>query len=254
MTSPVRAVTRAFAVLRVVVASPNGVSLAQIARVTRLPKSSVSRMLDTLQHLDMVEQVGKRGRYRVGHGLEVLAGGGTSPQVLAQLSRPHLLSLVSHLGEDATLSVPEGDNTLYVSQVTADRSVQVQDWTGFALPHNTVAPGLVFLSTWEPERLGRYLQQDLVRHTPQTLVEPAALMGRLETVRRDGYAWTHREYTEDINGVAAPVFNPHGQVVASLSVHGPSYRFPAPGEEPRIGRMLCDLAAQLTGELGGYSF
>ena len=254
MTSPVRAVTRAFAVLRVVVASPNGASLARIARVTRLPKSSVSRMLDTLQHLDMVEQVGKRGQYRVGHGLELLAGGGTSPQVLAQLSRPHLQSLVSHLGEDATLSVPEGDNTLYVSQVTAERTVQVQDWTGFALPHHTVAPGLVFLSTWEPERLGRYMQQDLVRRTPQTLVEPVAMMARLEMVRRDGYAWTHREYSDDINGVAVPVCNPHGQAVASLSVHGPSYRFPARGTEARIGRLLCDIASQLTAELAGFSF
>ncbi len=234
-------------------ASPNGVSLAQIAKVTRLPKSSVSRMLDTLGHLHMVEQVGQRGRYRVGQGLEVLVGGGTSPRVLAQLSRPHLQSLVSRLGEDATLSVPEGDNTLYVSQVTADRSVQVQDWTGFTLPHNTVAPGLVFLSTWDPERLRRYLQQDLARHTPQTLVDPAALMARLETVRRDGYAWTHREHTDDINGVAAPLFDPHGEAVASLSVHGPSYRFPVRGAETRIGRMLCDSAAQLAAELGWHS-
>lgn len=240
--------------LRVVVASPNGASLARIARVTRLPKSSVSRMLDTLQHLDMVEQVGKRGRYRVGHGLEVLAGGGTSPQVLAQLSRPHLQSLVFQLGEDATLSVPEGDNTLYISQVTADRTVQVQDWTGFALPHHTVAPGQVFLSTWEADRLMGYLRQDLARNTPLTLVDPTAVIARLDTVRRDGYAWTHREYADDISSVAAPVFDPGGQAVASLAVHGPSYRFPAPGAEAGIGRMLCDLASQLTAELAGFSF
>lgn len=240
--------------LRVVVASPNGVTLARIARVTRLPKSSVSRMLDTLQHLDMVEQVGQRGRYRVGHGLEVLAGGGTSPQVLAQLSRPHLQSLVSQLGEDANLAVPEGDKTLYLNQVTADRTVQVQDWTGFALPHHTVAPGLVFLATLEPERLEAYLQQDLVSHTPQTLVDPKALVARLETVRRDGYAWTHREYADDINGVSAPVFNPRGQTVAALSVHGPSYRYPPPGSEAEIGRLLCDAASQLTAELAGFSF
>ena len=78
-------------------------------------------------------------------------------------------------------------------------------------------------------------------------------MARLNTVRRDGYAWTYREYADDINGVAVPVRNPHGQAVASLSVHGPSYRFPAPGSEPGIGRMMCDVATQLTAELGGYS-
>ena len=123
MTAPVRAVVRAHAVLRVVVTSPNGASLARIAKVTRLPKSSVARMLDTLQYLEMVEQITQRGRYRVGPGLEVLAGGGASTQVLGQLSRPHLQTLVSQLREDATLSVPEGNKVLCINQFTADRTV-----------------------------------------------------------------------------------------------------------------------------------
>ena len=147
--------------------------------------------------------------------------------------------------------MPEGDKVLYVSQVTADRPVQVQDWTGFTFPHHTVAPGLALLSTWEPDRLKSYLRQDLVPFTQQTLVDPAALAARLETVRRNGYAWTHREYSDDINGVAAPVFNPQGQAAAALSVHGPSYRFPMHGAEARIGRMLRDVASQLTAELAG---
>ncbi len=253
MTAPVRAVVRAHAVLRVVVTSPNGASLARIAKVTRLPKSSVSRMLDTLQYLEMVEQITQRGRYRVGPGLEVLAGGGASTQVLGQLSRPHLQTLVSQLGEDATLSVPEGNKVLYINQFTADRTVQVQDWTGFTFPHHTIAPGLVFLSTWNSERLKSYLQRDLVRHTPNTLVDYQAMTARLEIVRRDGYVWTYREYADDINGVAAPVIDPHGQVAAAVSVHGPSYRFPPQGAEAEIGGLLCDIASQLTAELAAFS-
>ncbi len=253
MTAPVRAVTRAFAVLRVVAASPQSTSLAQITKVTRLPKSSVFRMLDTLQHLDMVEQIGQRGRYRVGPGLEVLAGGSTSPQILEQVSHPHLLALVTQLGEDATLSVPDGNEVLYITQFTSDRAVQVQDWTGFTFPHHTVSPGLVFLSTWRQDRLQSYLQQDLVSYTANTLVDSQAVMARLETVRRNGYAWTHEEYADDINGVAAPVIGPRGTVVAAVGMHGPSYRFPAQGAEAEIGQRLSEVARQLTAELAGFS-
>lgn len=252
MTAPVRSVIRAFSVLQVVAASQLSAGLAQIAKATRLPKSSVSRMLNTLEHLDMVERVGRRGRYRVGPGLEVLAGGGASPQVLKQLGRPHLQDLVSQLGEDATLSVPEGDEVLYISQITADRAVKVQDWSGVTFPHHTVAPGFIFLSTWEPDRLESYLDGDLVSFTPNTLVDPSALRVRLETVRRQGYSWTHRESAVDITGAAAAVTGPHGKVVAALSVHGPSYRFPADRGESEIGALMRSVADRLTAELAGF--
>ena len=251
MTAPVRAVTRAFAVLQCVAASPRSAGLAQIAKGTRLPKSSVSRLLNTLEHLDMVEQIGQRGRYRVGPGLEVLAGGGTSPQVLKQLARPHLQSLVSQLEEDATLSVPEGNDVLYICQQTAGRTVKVQDWTGVTFPHHTVAPGQVFLSTWEGDHLENYLQGDLVQFTANTLVTPKALKARLDIVRRYRYAWTHREYSDDLSGVAAAVTGPHGRVVAAVSVHGPSYRFPPEGGESQIGSLIRQVADQLTSELAG---
>lgn len=252
MTAPVRAVERAFAVLQVVVASPRSASLAQITKTTRLPKSSVSRMLVTLEHLEMVEQVGRRGRYRVGPGLEVLAGRGTSPQVLKQLSRPHLENLVSLFGEDAVLAVPEGKKMLYISQVVADRTVHVQDWTGHTFPLHTLATGQVCLAAWEPDQLRDYLRRDLVRVTAHTIVDPHVLAGRLQGARRDGFVWAHEESAVDISGVAAAVIGPHGKVVAALGVHGPTYRFPGSAEGVEMGRRIRRVADQLTAELAVF--
>lgn len=252
MTAPVRAVERAFAVLQVVVASPRSASLAQITKTTRLPKSSVSRMLVTLEHLEMVEQVGRRGRYRVGAGLEVLAGRGTSPQVLKQLCRPHLENLVSLFGEDAALAVPEEKKMLYISQVVADRTVHVQDWTGHTFPLHTLATGQVCLAAWEPDQMRDYLRQDLVRVTAHTIIDPHVLRGRLQSARRHGFAWSHEESAVDISGVAAPVIGPHGKVVAALGVHGPTYRFPGTADGMEIGRRIRSVADQLTAELAVF--
>ena len=142
---------------------------------------------------------------------------------------------------------------LYVNQITADRTVRVQDWTGTTLPHHTVAAGFVFLSTWDPDRLETYLARDLARFTDETLTDPQALMAKLETVRRQGHAWAIRECADDLCSVAAPVKGPHGMVVAALSVHGPSYRFPRRGAESEVGRLICEAADRLTGELAGSS-
>ncbi len=254
MTAPVRAVARAFAVLQVVVASPRSASLAQITKATRLPKSSVSRMLVTLEHLEMVEQVGKRGRYRVGPGLEVLAGRGTSPQVLKQLCRPHLDNLVSRFGEDAVLTVPEGKKILYISQVVADRTVHVQDWTGHTFPIHTTATGQMCLASWGPDQLRNYLSEDLVRVTSHTIVDPRVLQTRLQAARRDGFVWAHEESAVDISGVAAPVIGPHGKVVAALGVHGPTYRFPGKSDGSEIGRRIRRVADHLTSELASFPY
>ena len=252
MTVPVRAVERAFSVLQVVTNSPRSATLAQITNATRLPKSSVSRMLATLEHLEMVEQVGPRGHYRVGPGLEVLVGRGTSPQVLKQLGRPHLENLVSQLGEDAALVVPEGKKMLYISQVVADRTVKVQDWTGHTFPLHTLAPGQACLARWDPHRLRTYLREDLVRLTAQTIVDPEALQTRLTAARRDGYVWADQESAVDINGVAAPIIGIHGKVVAALGVHGPSYRFPGERDRADTGLLLKDTAEQLSRELATF--
>ena len=252
MTAPVRAVARAFAVLQVVAASPRSASLAQITKTTRLPKSSVSRMLTTLEHLDMVEQVGQRGRYRLGPGLEVLAGRGTSPQVLKQLGRPHLENLVSMFGEDAVLAVPEGKKMLYISQSVADRTVHIEDWTGHTFPLHTLATGQVCLAEWRRDQLLEYLQTDLVRVTARTVVDPTVLQDRLENVRHEGFAWTYEESAVDISGVAAPVKGPHGRVVAALGVHGPSYRFPGRRSTRKVGQQVRGVADQLTMELSSF--
>lgn len=252
MTAPVRAVARAFSVLQVVAASPRSASLAQITKATRLPKSSVSRMLTTLEHLDMVEQVGQRGRYRLGPGLEVLAGRGTSPQVLKQLGRPHLENLVSMFGEDAALAVPEGKKMLYISQAVADRTVHVEDWTGHTFPLHTSATGQVCLAEWRGDQLREYLQQDLVRVTAGTVVDPLVWQDRLEAVRREGFSWAHEESAIDISGVAAPVRGPHGKVVAALGVHGPCYRFPGDRNIRQIGQRVRSVADQLTMELSSF--
>ncbi|MCS7006801.1 MAG: IclR family transcriptional regulator [Gaiellaceae bacterium] len=168
---------------------------------------------------------------------------------LAALARPHLAALVRALGEDAGLALPDGHDVVYVDQVECDHPVQVRDWTGTRAPLHTVPSGLVLLAEWPERALGAYLGRGLVALTPRTTTDPDALRARLEEARRVGYAWGREEYAEGITSVAAPIRDARGHAVAAIHVHGPSYRFPPPGEEERVASEVVAAAQAVSRSL-----
>jgi DNA-binding IclR family transcriptional regulator len=78
------------------------------------------------------------------------------------------------------------------------------------------------------------------------MTDPAKLSKRLGRVRQDGYAWGREEFANGINSVAAPVVDRRSRVVAAIHVHGPSYRFPAPGTETVVARQVLEAAVRMS--------
>jgi DNA-binding IclR family transcriptional regulator len=168
---------------------------------------------------------------------------------LARLARPSLAELSAGVGEAAGLSVPDGDLVHYVEQVDTPNPVSVRDWTGSRLPMHAVSSGQVLLAFRQPAAVERFLDASHERFTDRTLVSPEALRERLREVRRNGFAWTQEEFDHGINSVAAPIADATGEVVAAVHIHGPSYRFPAPGQEGTIARRVVTTAAHIAENL-----
>jgi DNA-binding IclR family transcriptional regulator len=227
----VQSVARAFAILDAVAHRPAGVTA--LAGRLDLPKSTVARLLGSLEGIGAVERVAGR-RWQVGPGVAALAEPGSPARSLAALARPELSGLVRLVGEDAGLGLPDGYDVLYVDHVECDHPVQVRDWTGTRAPMHAVPSGLVLLAEWPASAIDGYFVRDLVRLTSSTVVDAEQLRSRLEDVRRSGYAWGLEEFAEGINSVAAPVRDPRGNVVAAIHIHGPAYRFPSPADAERI--------------------
>jgi DNA-binding IclR family transcriptional regulator len=246
-TELVQSVERAFAILDAVSGRPAGVTA--IAERVKLPKSTVARLLGTLEELDAVERV-DGPRWRVGPGVASLAGSASPERSLVAVSRPYLVRLVEQVGEDAGLSLPDGYDVHYVDQVESDNPVQVRDWTGTRAPLHAVPSGLVLLAGWPEDALAAYLGRDLEALTSHTITEPRALRRRLHEAREDGFAWGREEYAEGISSVAAPVRDARGHAIAALHVHGPSYRFPAPGADDRVAAFVVAAARDVGRELG----
>ena len=242
----VQSVDRAFAILEAVSVRPAGVTA--IADRVRLPKSTVSRLLRTLEQLGAVERV-EGPRWRVGVGIEALAGAASPERRLVTLARPHLARLVEELGEDSGLALPDGYDVHYVEHVESDNPVQVRDWTGTRAPLHAVPSGVVLLAEWPDDALEAYVAHGLAALTPHTLTEPQALRRRLERARAEGVAWGREEFAEGISSVAAPIRDTRGKAIAAMHVHGPSYRFPPRGEAGRIASSIRSAAEDVARDL-----
>ena len=153
---------------------------------SKLPKSTVSRLLATLVEIGAVEQLAG-GLYRVGDAVLDIAAGATPGRHLVAVARPSLTELVDALGEDAGLSVLDGVDVYYLDQVRADVPVRLRDWTGERVPAHCVSSGLVLLahapagrapSPRSPDRScgarrGRPSNRTRLRATPRRRGRPA---------------------------------------------------------------------------------
>jgi DNA-binding IclR family transcriptional regulator len=244
----VQSLERAFAILDEVAQRPAGVTA--IAQRVRLPKSTVARLLATLEDVDAVERF-DGVRWRIGPAVAALTDALSPERSLIGVARPFLVDLVAELGEDAGLGLPDGNDILYVDQVESDNPVQVRDWTGTRAPIHAVPSGLVLLAEWPEDALVSYLAGELAALTRHTITDPDALRGRLAEVREVGYAWGLEEFAEGIDSVAAPIRDVRGNAIAAIHVHGPSYRFPPRGRTDAIAAHVVLAAAVASAQLAG---
>lgn len=243
----VESVARAIRIVEALAQSPAG--LSETARRVGLPKSTVARLLATLEDMEAVERDEDGRLYRLGPIVQRLSSAAGGPAQLAAFARPYLEELTALTGEAAGISIPDGFKVHYVDQTEAEHPVQVRDWTGELIPMHVVPSGLVIMAHWPQQQVDRYLSRKLERLTPNTTTDPGRIRERLGGIRERGYVWVYEEFVEGINSVASAVLERGGLITAAIHVHGPAYRFPGEDDANRIGEAVADAAYKLSAAL-----
>ncbi len=132
--------------------------------------------------------------------------------------------LASETGETVNLAVLSGGAALYVDQVSGAANLSSYDWVGQHIPLHATSNGKVLVSELPEPELTRALGA-LTGFTPSTVTDRATLDTQLAEVRERGWAVATDELDVGLTAVAAPVRDAHGDVVASVSVSGPTFRF-----------------------------
>ena len=231
-------VERAFLVLQHVAAADTPVGVRELGRRTGLPRSTASRLASQLIDLGMLAR-NADGDLTIGPAVATLQGRDAVPPALEDQLRPLLLDLVERFGESVALTVDTPGGAHYLAQIPGPSAVQVPDSTGASLPFHHVAPGLVLMATWPAARLDGYLAGPLEPATSHTPTDPADIRDRLAEITDCGCAWAEQALDLEVNGLAVPVRNEDGMVVAAVSLYGPAYRL-NPQAAPELGAELAD--------------
>ena len=227
-----QAIDRAGELLARLLASDGPMSLAELAAAAELPKSTASRLLTALERHGLVRQAGERGKLEPGPAILRFAHRGGVERNLVELAHQSLEALSQASGETINLSVPTPTGVDHLAQVDGVHFLGAGQWVGRRVDYDCTANGKVFLA---------FGAADLPPGRPD-------LERELERVRRDGYGTTIDELEPGLSAMAAPVRGPDGNVIAALSISGPTLRL----TRERVAELapgLCDEARALSERL-----
>jgi DNA-binding IclR family transcriptional regulator len=217
-------------------------AVTEIARRADLPTTTASRLVTELVGHGLL--VRDAGRLRIGTRLWELGARASSTVSLRETAMPVLEDLHRAVGHHAQLGVLDGDEVLFVERLSADRAVINLTRIAARLPLHASSSGLVLLAFASTTLQERVLARPLAGFTRNTVTDPAVLRTRLAEVRERGVALCPGYIHLDATGVAVPVRDGAGHVVAAVSVVVPN-----DGEAARTVPALTEAARRIRDRL-----
>jgi DNA-binding IclR family transcriptional regulator len=243
----VQSVERAVTILELLARLGEG-GVTELAAEIGVHKSTAFRLVSTLEQRGLVEQTEERGKYRLGVGILRLAGATTARLDVVQEARPICRRLSVTTGETVNIAVLSDRAALYLDQFAGSSALQPHNWVGQHIPLHATSNGKVLLSGLPDAEVDRIVPS-LPAYTDRTVTSRRALKQELSTVRAQGFALAVDELETGLAAMAAPVRNAHGDVIASLSLSGPTFRL----DDARIKEvlpLLTDAADEVSHRLG----
>lgn len=196
-------------------------SIAELAKITEEPRSSLYRLMASLEQLDLVEPADQRGRFRL--GMHVLRLGRAVQAHLDVRSRalPTMQAIQEETGLTVYLVVRRGRQAVCVERVEGRRVAVLALQLGGALPLHVGAGPRALLAFGPESEWTAYLEgAELEAYTDRTPTNPDAVLRQLAEDRRRGYTVSDGDVTVGIAALGVPIRSEEGQLVAALSVSG----------------------------------
>jgi IclR family KDG regulon transcriptional repressor len=224
--------------------------VTRISQLLDLPKSSVHDILATLRSEGMVEKDSERNRYSLGLRLFELGNVAKANFEVRRIATPFLRSLNEDLDETVHLTILDGWEVLYIECFESTKRLRTYSVIGVRAPLHCTAVGKAILAFFTNEQVSEMIRaMGLPRFTENTITDREGLFRELAETRRRGYAVDDAEHEEGVRCVGAPIRNHEDQVVASVSVSGPSQRI-TPERDEETGRYLIVQTDEISRRLG----
>jgi IclR family acetate operon transcriptional repressor len=245
----IRAAERALDVLLCFSRQTPELSMTQIVEKVGIHKSSVHRLLGTLEKKRFVERDPATGAYHLGIRLLQMAYLTLEQNNLRRMAAPFLRRLWEQHKETIHLAELDDVDVVFVDVIESQQRVKLAAAIGQRLPAFTTASGKAILACMPDESVWLILKRGMPRYTQRTLDSPEAFFEDLDRVRERGFALDEQELEDGISAVAAPILNVKGQPIAAVAIAGPAYRLTRE-QLLEIGPSVLAAARDITKEIG----
>lgn len=243
-------VIKAVEIIDLITNSPEELGATEISQRLDLNVSGTYHILNTLKSTSMIEQNHKTKKYRLGMKLWKIGKKAREQNQLGFFIQPFLKELRDITNETANLTILDQDEIVYIAQEQSNRFAQMFTRTGARAPLYCSGSGKVLLAYQSDEKQAAMMSKIVfTRFTEKTINDPLELQRQLAVIRQRGYAYDNEEREEGVSCIAAPIFDFDGEIIAAMSISGPTPRFHPENRDKWIGAIL-DITSRVSLSLG----
>lgn len=219
------ALNKALSVMELVTAHPQAVGLPELTAKTGLPRQSLHRILRQLEEQGLLVRDPANDRFSVGPRLSRLAIDALFSENHHIPARAQLRDVARRTGESCNIGVLDGLDFVYLDRVETEQALRFHLEAGSHVPAHCTSGGKILLAHL-PETMCRDLVRSvkLRKFTDRTITDPGLLEDELAAIRERGYSTNDEEYVRGVVGVAVPIADTAGRVIAALACHAPLSR------------------------------
>lgn len=222
----IKSADRVLTILETLANAGRPMTHAELRRRIGMPKSSLTGLLRNLAARKYIERDEPNGGFVLGESAFRLARRGAQASRLVAIASPFVQALTDETGESAALSLLCDDMAERVCGADSPRARFYAMHLGLRAPLYANSSGKIFLAWMTPAEREAYFGRVPLRPlTARTIRSVPALKRQLQTVKSEGVSYSLGEFTPSIVGVAVPVFDGEGQLVAALGLAIPQERF-----------------------------
>jgi len=249
LSQSVRSVERALDILLCFTREDPTRSLTQIAESVHMSKTTVHRLLTTLENKRFITRDKVTGLYRLGFRFIEMASLVLQDVQLHRWSQPYLKSLSAEFGETVDLSILDGSYVIYLEVIESPQRVKLAAAVGQRLPACFTASGKALLAYLPEDQVRKIVTDNLAESSNHSSLSIEDIMADLRVTAERGYAISEQEYEEAINAVAIPIFDVDKHPIVSIAIVGPSYRL-TKERLPLLGDALRRTTQVISSEVG----
>lgn len=212
---------KVMALVEALLETDDNIGIRGLVQKTNISKSTIQRILDSLEKNGWVTQDAKTSNYRIGFKLLSMTNSWRLRLELTRHSHDEMVKLCEESRQTILLLVLDGYRGICLDKVEPERTIKLVAEMGKVFPLHAAACGKILLAFAQPSLQNHIMESTLESYTPLTITEPDKLRLEIEKIHTEKKAISVEEMTFGAAEIAVPLFNPDGSLIAALSIAGP---------------------------------